>query len=104
MIFKLTEEQIEEIIEMYGGDQNLINDIERTLNKVAVIDNEEDYYEVIGTVVSQIETLELKAEQDEKPGASYVLDQIIEEELNRMYNNFEDAKESKKESLTSYFK
>ena len=103
-MFKLTEDQMAEVIDLYGGDYDLIIEIERTLNKLAVIDNEDAYYEVICAVVSQIETLELKAKEDEKDAADYVLDYIIQEELNRYYTDFEDAKNSTKEKLTSYFK
>ena len=69
-MFKLTEEQMAEVIDLYGGDYDLIIEIERTLNKLAVIDNEDAYYEVICAVVSQIETLELKAKEDEKDAAT----------------------------------
>lgn len=103
-MFKLTDEQIVEIIELYGGDKDLITEVERTLNKLAIIDNEEVYYEVICSVAAQVETLELKAKQDRKGAADYVLDYVIQAELNRIFNNFEDAKESTKEKLTGYFK
>ena len=98
MIFKLTEEQIEEIIELYGGNKQSIGIVERKLNLLGVIETEEDYFEVICSVIAQKETIKSKVDAEEtiigKLAASMNFDQIIELELNRKYNNFEDAKES----------
>ena len=98
-MFFLTDEQIQEIIDIYGGDKKIINDIQKCLNKLAVIDNEEDYYEVICDVVAQLETFKLQNEQsskrNEKP-IEYKLIDIIKIELNRKYNNFEDSRPSTK--------
>ena len=97
-MFKLTEEQIDYIIEEYGGSKKLINDIERKLNLLGVIEFEEDYVELVVAIVSQKETNKLKLSncdtKDEKMNVFMNIDTIIQIELNRKYNNFEDSKES----------
>lgn len=106
-MFFLTNEQIEEIISIYGGDVELINDIQIDLNKLAIIDNEEDYYEVICNVVAQIETFELQNEQSAKRNEKtieYKVIDVIEAELNRKYNNFEDSKQEVRNKVAKYFK
>ena len=97
-MYKLTEEQINYIIEEYGGSKQLINTIERKLNLLGVIEFEDDYYELVIAIVSQKETDKLKLEgcttREEKINTFINLDTIIEMELNRKYNYFEDSKES----------
>ena len=97
-MYKLTDEQINEIIEQYGGNKKLINTIERKLNLLGVVEFEEDYYELIIAIVAQKETNNLKLSdcetKDEKMRVFMNLDTIINSELNRKYNNFDDSKES----------
>ena len=97
-MYKLTDEQIDYIIEEYGGSKQLINTIERKLNLLGVVEDEEDYYELVAAIVSQKETNKFKLSncdtKTEKMNAFMNIDTIIETELNRKYNNFEDSKES----------
>jgi len=106
-MFFLTDEQIEEIIQEYGGDIELINDIQKELNRLGVINNEETYYEVISNVVAQVETFEMQNQRlikgHNKP-IEYKLIDVIGVELNREYNNFEDSKEETRDRVTRFFK
>ena len=106
MYFKLTEEQILEIIELYWGSKRLINEIELKLNSIDVILDDEDYYNLIASIVSQKETNKenVKAETTKqgKINVFIPLDEIIITELNRKYNNFEDAKEEVKQKVKSF--
>ena len=96
-MYKLTEEQIDYIIEEYGGSKQLINTLEKKLNLLGVIEEEEDYYELIIAIVAQKETNKLDLSRcttrDEKFDKFINIDTIITAELNRKYNNFEDSKE-----------
>ena len=93
IMFKLTDEQIDYIVEMYGGTKGSIRAIEKKINLIGVIEDEEDYYEVVANVVSQRETFLMNAKtRNSRRGMT--IDQIIECELNRKYNNFEDSKDS----------
>ena len=56
-MFQLTEEQINYIIEVYGGTKTIIKDIERRLNLSGKVRDEEDYYELVATVAAQKETI-----------------------------------------------
>lgn len=106
MYFKLTEEQILEIIELYGGSKGLITKIETKLNSIDVILDDEDYYNLIAAIVSQKETNKEKVKslttKIEKINVFIPLDEIIITELNRKYNNFEDAKEEVKQKVKSF--
>lgn len=97
-MYKLTDEQINYIIEEYGGSKQLINTIERKLNLLGVVEFEEDYYELVIAIVSQKETNNLKLSscdtKEERMNTFMNVDTIIELELNRKYNNFEDSKDS----------
>lgn len=97
-MYKLTDEQIDYIISEYGGSKQLINTIERKLNLLGVVEFEDDYYELVMAIVAQKETNKLMLEgcttKEEKINTFINLDTIIEMELNRKYNNFEDSKES----------
>lgn len=107
MIFKLTDEQINYIIEMYGGSKATIHNVEKKLNLIGVIEDEEDYFELVISIISQKETINLKLEKcdtkNEKMTVYMTFDQIIEIELNRKYNNFEDAKESTKQKMKKFY-
>ena len=106
-MFFLTDEQIEEIIKEYGGDKELINEIQKELNKLGVIESEEYYHDIICNVVAQMETLKLQNEQQIKNNSKtieYKLIDIIEIELNRKYNNFEDSKQEIRDKVTRFFK
>lgn len=96
MIFKLTEEQISEIIELYGGSRKKINEIEAKLNLSGLVRLEEDYYELIAAIVSQIESIkqQLKnvSNMYDKIRLNMSLDEIIYAELTRKYDNLENEK------------
>lgn len=92
-MFKLTDEQIDYIIEMYGGTKQSIREIEKRINLIGVIEDEEDYYEVVANVVSQRETFLMDA-KSRNARKGMTIDQIIESELNRKYDNFQDSKDS----------
>lgn len=105
-MFKLTDEEINEIIELYGGSKKLINKVEQILNSLAVIEDEEDYLEIIKSIVAQKNTNnELVKNCVNKIDAiySYIsVEEIIIEELNRFYNNFEDSKKTTKQKVLLY--
>lgn len=106
MYFKLTEDQILEIIELYGGSKSLITKIELKLNSIDVILDDEDYYNLIASIVSQKETNKEKVKslttKIEKLNTYLTIDEIIITELNRRYNNFEDAKEEVKQRVKNF--
>jgi len=95
MIYQLTDEQIAEIIKFYGGDEHLLIKIERLLNIGGLVRNENDFYEIVVNVVSQIETFKLKQSLDPfyNEAKTYNLEEIIEQEINRYYD-FEEIEES----------
>lgn len=94
MIFKLTEEEILEIIELYGGSKETINKIEIKLNLTGLIRSEEDYYELVAATVSQMmsvmEQIKNALDEDDKIRLNMSLDEIIDSELKRKYEIFED--------------
>lgn len=105
-MFKLTEEQIEEILNEYGGSRQLINTLERKLNLIGVIEEEEDYYELIASIAAQKETVKFDTERynrrEDKENVFMSIDEIIDIELNRKYNNFEDASPIIKNKILEY--
>ena len=106
IMFKLTEEQIIDIIQNYGGSRRLIAMIEHKLNFLGVVLDEEDYFELITAIVSQKETINFKLEscstKKEAVSVFISLDEIIVDELNRKYNNFENAREDIKQKVKSF--
>lgn len=94
MIFKLTEEQVLEIIELYGGSKETINEIEIKLNLTGLVRLEEDYYELVAATVSQMmsvmEQIKNALDDDDRIRLSMSLDEIIDSELKRKYEIFED--------------
>ena len=56
-MFQLTEEQINYIIDVYGGSKTVIKDIERRLNLLGIVSDEDDYYEIVAAVAAQKETI-----------------------------------------------
>ena len=115
-MFKLTEEQINEIIEMYGGTKTLINDIESRLNLIGMIEQEEDYYDIICAIISRIQTIKLDAITQEKSIFSgknfnpesvefdYDLDEIIKIELINKYSDLTDVGPENENAFNHYFK
>ena len=105
-MFKLTEEQINEIILLYGGSKKIVEVIESEINLIDVIEDEEDFYEIICAVMSQKFTIDLRCEQWNYPqDQSFVFmsdDEIIETELNRKYDNFEDSNPKIKQKMLNY--
>ena len=105
-MFKLTKEQIEYIITVYGGSERIIKDIELKLNLLGVIDNEEDYYEVVATVAAQKETIlnqikkcTTKSQIMEKWVST---DKLIKYTLNEKYSNFENATTEVQRKMKSF--
>ena len=97
MIFKLTDEEIEEIIELYGGSKQVIQDVEYKLNYLEIINDLEDYNELVKIVISQYETIKSQIEAIKERNANpteselssrYMsLDEIIEYEINKKYED-----------------
>lgn len=106
MIFKLTEDQINYIIEMYGGSKRLINSIQYKLNMLGVIEEENDYYEMVIAVVDRKQTIneQLKAVTTKKEYFDIFLniDQIIAIELERKYDDFSKFKEESREKAKTF--
>jgi len=100
MVFKLTEEQINYIIEMYGGTCNLINKVEQKLNLLEIIETEEDYFELVIIIVSQVKSVNLQMSMyfsmDSKMKKYLSLDEIIALEINRKYNDMNTKEETNK--------
>ncbi len=107
MIFKLTDEQIEEILYLYGGSKRTIKAIEFKLNYLGVIDDYDDYVEIVKAVLSQHQSVQAQLENSgikysysnienlsklynvELARVYMSLDEIIELELKRMYENID---------------
>lgn len=103
-MFELTEEQRKEIIELYGGSTYIIYKIEQELNNFEIIQNQEDYIEIIESVVAQFETIKLNmsfAKKQDKLEKFMSLDEIIYTELNRKYDIFEQENCQLKKILTN---
>lgn len=94
-MFKLTQEQIEYIVTVYGGSERIIKDIELKLNLLGVIDDEDDYYEIVAAVAAQKETIAgqiKKCTTKAEIMSKYVsTDKLIKYALNEKYSNFENA-------------
>jgi len=94
MVFKLTEEQVLEIIELYGGSKKKIDTIEARLNLIGVVKSEEDHYELVASIVSQSESVKEQmrncSNASDRIERYMSLDEIISSELNRKYDNFEN--------------
>ena len=100
-MFKLTDEEIDEIIEQYGSSKRIISKIEFKLNFLEIVDDKEDYIELIKSIVSQyvsIQTQINSVKANENSKSNYIdkkdlarlymdLDEIIETELNRKYKD-----------------
>lgn len=106
MIFKLTEEQINEIMQNYGATEKLIKNVEKKLNFLEVIEDEEDYFEIIISVVSQKisnnDQVKLCGSKQEASKKFISLDEFILIELNRKYNDFCDAKEETQQKVKKF--
>ena len=106
-MFKLTDEQIEYIIEYYGGTKKVIENIEVLLNLIGVVEDESDYFELMCAIIAQKETIKLKlSDCDNKTDAmsvSMTNKEIILTELNRKYNNFEDSNQIQKQKMKKFF-
>lgn len=90
-MFKLTQEQIDELIELYGGSIETINRIEQKLCIFDFINDEDEYLELVIAVLSQHQSVRLQISLTDKRGIAdrYMgLDEIIEMELLRKYDSF----------------
>lgn len=84
MFFKLNDEQIEEIVELYGGTKNLINEIQKRLNSLDIVKDEDDFFEIVAEVISQIETCRFEANRaNSKP--HYVINDVLKDTVIRKY-------------------
>ena len=105
-MFKLTEEQINYIVEVYGGSPTIIRDIERRLNLLGVVRDEEDYYEIVATVAAQKETIReqiKKCTTREEAMRKWVsTDSLIKYTLNEKYNNFLNASPEVQDQMKKY--
>lgn len=94
MEFILTEEQIDEIIDERGGKKETIKKIEEILNSLNVIQDEEDFLEIIKDVVSQRitnnEEVERCKNKQDAIKKHMSLSEIIAYELERKYGEFEN--------------
>ena len=94
-MFKLTDEEIDEIIEQYGSSKRIISKIEFKLNFLEIV----DYIELTKSIVSQYVSIQTQINSAKRNGKSnYItkkdlvrlymdLDEIIETELNRKYKD-----------------
>lgn len=99
-MFKLTKEQIEEIIELYGGNEDLLNEIEKKLNLIGMANDEEDYYEIIAATAAQVETafFEYERKKNSEPDLhlEYDIDEILREEIRINHSNLINTDSSRK--------
>lgn len=89
-MFKLTEEEILRIINLYGGSKKKINLIEAKLNIIGIVSNEEDYYELICDIIFQMEFIKQNNMLDKRPAKKLDLNNIICNVLRKKYNSFEN--------------
>lgn len=96
MHFKLSINQIEEIIELYGVSKSLIKKIEFGLNETELIKDEEDYFLLVCEVISQYlsigEISKNKSPYEDKVYYYMNLSEIIVQQIAFYYQNFEDDK------------
>ena len=105
-MFELTEEQINYIIEVYGGWKVIIKDIERRLNLLGIPMDEDDYYEIVAAVAAQKETIKGQMKKcttrDEAMRKWVSTDSLIKYALNEKYNNFSNASFEVQEKMKNY--
>ena len=105
-MFKLTEQQIEYITTVYGGTKMIINDIERRLNLLGVVSDEDDYYEIVAAVAAQKETIREKAKGcNTKTEAMRIwvsTDDLIMYALKEKYIDFSCLSLASQEKLKNY--
>ena len=105
-MFKLTEEQIEEILNEYGSSKQFIKIVEQVLNEIDIIQDFDDYYEVVASIAAQKQTIEVKKDEykrkEDKIRVSMSAETIIINELNRKYDNFEDSSPIIKQKILNY--
>ena len=105
-MFKLTEEPIEYIIEVYGGSKQVIKDIEHKLNLLGVIDDKDDYYEIVAAVAAQKETIKeqiKKCTTKSEAMSKYVsTDRLIMYALNEKYSEFANASKEVQQKVKNF--
>lgn len=105
-MFKLTEEQVNHVIEFYGGTKQVINDIERRLNLLGVVADEDDYYEIVAAVAAQKETIKNKIKgcttKIEAMRAWVSTDDLILFALKEKYNDFSSLSCEAQEKMKNY--
>lgn len=105
-MFKLTEEQVNYIIEVYGGTKTIINDIERKLNLLGIISDEEDYYEIVATVAAQKETIKEKVKgcttKEEAMRVWVSTDKLILFALKEKYLDFSNLSNEQQEKIRNF--
>ena len=99
-MFKLTDEQINYIIEVYGGTKTIIKDIERRLNLSGKVKDEDDYYELVATVAAQKETIKGYVQgattREDAMRVWVSTEDLIAYALKEKYNDFEEETYSTK--------
>ena len=105
-MFKLTEEQVNYIIGVYGGTQTIIRDIEHRLNLLGIISDEDDYYEIVATVAAQKETIKEKLKgcttKAEAMRVWVSTDKLILFALKEKYNGFENLSNEQQVKIQNY--
>ena len=105
-MFKLTEEQINYIIEFYGSSKVVIKDIERRLNLLGVVEDENDYFEIVAAVAAQKETIKEQIKKcmtkSEVLSKWVTTNQLIKYALNEKYNNFIDSNPEHQEKMRNF--
>lgn len=85
MEFKLNNEQIDEILENYGGTKKTIAKIEKIVNFLEILTDEDEYYEVVAASVSRIESMKISAEAKKAGVERYKTSDIVKYEIIRKF-------------------
>lgn len=105
-MFTLTEEQINYIIEFYGSSKRIIKEIELKLNQLGIIEDEDDYYEIVATVAAQKETIREQLNgcttKDQVMRIWVSTDKLILFALKEKYNDFSNFNPQVQEKMKSF--
>ena len=106
MVFKLSKEQIDDIIEMYGGSKKTIDNIEKRLNLLNIVQTDDDYLEIVTSVLDRKQEINEKLKNNptkqEAIDIFMTVDEIIAIELERKYGDFEYFKEEQRQKVKSF--
>ena len=105
-MFKLTDEQVNYIVEVYGGSERIIKDIERRLNLLAIPMDEDEYYEIVAAVAAQKETIKEKIKgcttREDAMRGWVSTDQLILFALKEKYNDFSNLNPEAQERIRNF--